>query len=500
MNFLYDKYDGVIIDSLSIPSDENEFEERLLYLLQHLENKKLLWIKINISLSDHIPTLVRHKFVFHNCNENDITLVRKLIKNPIIPTATNHTLGVGAVVIKNSQLLVIKDKIWQKYKLPGGHIDDRENISSAIKREVFEETGIEVEFDSIVIENVLIGYLELGEEIGYMIPKLSESIDAQIIISIKKELMDNENFNKWLEIFDKDRKLINMKKFVIINSTIEDISDDLKKHVDNNEFLNEIQNITLDNKIYALTSINLEDASLKDVGIITVLVDINKEKKVLHTLLTRLTILSTFISILILIIFYRYLNKMQKTIDTNLEEIFQLSITDGLTKLYNRRYFDETAPKVIKLAVRNKQFLSFALLDIDNFKLYNDTYGHHKGDIVIKSVATSMKKIYKRDIDYLFRIGGEEFAIITLDKNPNDGISMANTLLKEIESLNIPHEKNNDFGKVTVSIGITTLKLNEEKNLEFLYKVADEQLYKSKTSGRNRVSMSDKYISKEDNP
>jgi 8-oxo-dGTP diphosphatase len=150
LNLINDKYDGVTIDGSNIPNSLEEFEEKLIYLINNLSNKKLLWIKLQIESSQYIPLLTKYDFVFHHCNERDITLVKKLIENPIIPTATNHTLGVGAVVVDDDKLLVIKDRIWKKYKLPGGHIDDSENISNALLREVYEETGIKVEFDSIV--------------------------------------------------------------------------------------------------------------------------------------------------------------------------------------------------------------------------------------------------------------------------------------------------------------------------------------------------------------
>jgi 8-oxo-dGTP diphosphatase len=145
----YDKYDGVTIDAVHC-ADAAGFESALIQLLERLENKKLLWIKLPIGQSEFIPVLTRHGFTYHHCNAADLTLVRKLVQNPEIPTAKNHTLGVGAVVTDGDKLLVIKDRIWQKYKLPGGYIDDRENISQALAREVREETGIAVAFESIV--------------------------------------------------------------------------------------------------------------------------------------------------------------------------------------------------------------------------------------------------------------------------------------------------------------------------------------------------------------
>lgn len=149
-NLINDIYEGVTIESETITQTLEEFEEELRYLLSHLNNKKLLWIKLSIENAAYIPLLTQYEFVFHNCNERDITLVKRLVQNPVIPTATNHTLGVGAVVIDDGKLLVIKDKIVTGYKLPGGHIDDSENISNALIREVYEETGIDVEFESII--------------------------------------------------------------------------------------------------------------------------------------------------------------------------------------------------------------------------------------------------------------------------------------------------------------------------------------------------------------
>lgn len=150
ITLITDNYEGVTIDYDSIPHVIEEFEDEIIKIIENLEDKKLLWIKLPIEKSEYIPLLTKYDFVFHHCNEADITLLKKLIHNPIIPTARNHTLGVGVVVISDGKLLVIKDRIGQHYKLPGGYIDDDENISDAAVREVKEETGIDVEFNSII--------------------------------------------------------------------------------------------------------------------------------------------------------------------------------------------------------------------------------------------------------------------------------------------------------------------------------------------------------------
>ena len=190
----HDQYDGITIDSSSIPNNVLEFEKELCLIIEKIENKKLLWVKLSIEQSKFIPMLTKHNFVFHHCNERDITLVKRLIVKPVIPTATNHTLGVGAVVIDDDKLLVIKDRIWQKYKLPGGHIDDSENISNALKREVYEETGIEVEFESIIS----LGHFspaQFGESNLYVVCRAT-ALSKEINIIDDEEIMDA----KWIDI------------------------------------------------------------------------------------------------------------------------------------------------------------------------------------------------------------------------------------------------------------------------------------------------------------
>lgn len=144
-----DRYDGVTIAAFSCTEAE-DFAVALGALLETLENKKLLWIKLAIEHAALIPVLTGRGFVFHHCGESELMLLKRLVNDPEIPTAKNHTLGVGAVVTEGEKLLVVKDRIWQTYKLPGGYIDDRENISNALVREVAEETGVAVAFESIV--------------------------------------------------------------------------------------------------------------------------------------------------------------------------------------------------------------------------------------------------------------------------------------------------------------------------------------------------------------
>ena len=152
-NTILDPYNGITIESKDLPIDAQTFETNLDFLIDSVKNKRnLIWIYIDIKKSDFIPIATNKGFVFHSCGEKYILVVKKLRADCVIPTASNHTLGVGAIVINDKdELLVIKERISTVgYKLPGGHIDDAEMITTALEREVFEETGIIVEFESII--------------------------------------------------------------------------------------------------------------------------------------------------------------------------------------------------------------------------------------------------------------------------------------------------------------------------------------------------------------
>ena len=152
-NTILDPYNGITIESKDLPNSKEEFELNLDFLIEEVQYKRfLIWIYIDIKKSDFISIATKKGFFFHSCAEEYVLLVKRLKENAIIPTASNHTLGIGAVVINDkNELLVIKERISTAgYKIPGGHIDDAEMITTALQREVLEETGIIVEFESII--------------------------------------------------------------------------------------------------------------------------------------------------------------------------------------------------------------------------------------------------------------------------------------------------------------------------------------------------------------
>lgn len=171
---------------------------------------------------------------------------------------------------------------------------------------------------------------------------------------------------------------------------------------------------------------------------------------------------------------------------TNKKHIEELSITDDLTKIYNRRFFNIKIEEEINRAKRDKKELCLIILDIDFFKQYNDTYGHPQGDIVIKSVANVLKNRTNRADDFAFRVGGEEFVIIThIEKDKV--FDYALSIKDDIENLKIEHRGNKASKYVTISLGVVCKNAIEINSSKEIYKKADDNLYEAKRSGRNCV-------------
>jgi len=171
-----------------------------------------------------------------------------------------------------------------------------------------------------------------------------------------------------------------------------------------------------------------------------------------------------------------------------LKELQKEVVTDSMTGLYNRRYFNEIIPKMLKTAQRHNTYISFFILDVDYFKDYNDYYGHQAGDEALKKVAKSLQEFVQRENDFVFRIGGEEFAGIVSIKNIQEGEEWLATLNEHIINLNIEHLQSKlDIKKLTVSIGVCSQLVTHKTDLEYFYKHADKTLYEAKESGRNKI-------------
>jgi len=170
---------------------------------------------------------------------------------------------------------------------------------------------------------------------------------------------------------------------------------------------------------------------------------------------------------------------------SNKKKLDELVITDKLTNFYNKKYFDIIKTDYIKGLKRDNCYVSFALVDIDDFKLYNDTYGEHKGDEVIKNVAIVIKNNLQRVYDYAFRTIDEEFILLFKTVEKENSKFLCDKIVKEVSGLDIEHKYSTE-GKITVSIGLVTLHTSEAESIDGLYYNADKLLYTAKTNGKNK--------------
>lgn len=164
---------------------------------------------------------------------------------------------------------------------------------------------------------------------------------------------------------------------------------------------------------------------------------------------------------------------------------------DSLTQVANRRYFEEFLTSELNRAVRSKSEISLILIDIDHFKLFNDTYGHQAGDYCLKKVAGALKETVKRPTDLAARFGGEEFVIVLGGTDSVGATKIADQIVKNVKKLKILHETSETSDYLTISVGVATASAKIGIDESELIKIADKALYEAKESGRDRIKKMD---------
>ena len=178
------------------------------------------------------------------------------------------------------------------------------------------------------------------------------------------------------------------------------------------------------------------------------------------------------------------------TLQVQAAKLRQLAHHDGLTGLFNRRFFDESLEAECRRHRRKNHTLGLAFIDIDHFKLYNDHYGHLQGDDTLKLVADALQTLARRPGEVLARYGGEEFAMIVPNVTQDELYVLGKQLCDQVRALSIPHAHTTAAGVVTVSVGLTCQIPSAEDAASRLMAAADEALYRAKAAGRNRSLMS----------
>jgi diguanylate cyclase (GGDEF)-like protein len=169
------------------------------------------------------------------------------------------------------------------------------------------------------------------------------------------------------------------------------------------------------------------------------------------------------------------------------KEMEQVLITDHLTGLLNRRYFFERITEELSRSQRHSHPLSLMMIDVDDFKWYNDHHGHLAGDDALRNVAAVLRDAV-RNIDFVARYGGEEFVMVLPQTSKEEAVVIGERLRHEVEKFYFPYEEKQPNGNFTISMGLATYP-EDAKGIKNLIEAADKALYRAKAAGKNRLCL-----------
>ena len=182
---------------------------------------------------------------------------------------------------------------------------------------------------------------------------------------------------------------------------------------------------------------------------------------------------------------------ISRTLESERNRFLEDSIHDQLTSLNNRRSFDQSVLFYLSVCSHVHQTVCVVMMDVDYFKLYNDYYGHQKGDVVLQSIGKVLLELSEEDKIYTARVGGEEFIIMWTENRVTEAERVVLRIRQKINELNIPHEKSLVADHVTASYGLYVMRGGSEDTAEELYSAADHALYEAKRAGRDCIMLFD---------
>ena len=186
-------------------------------------------------------------------------------------------------------------------------------------------------------------------------------------------------------------------------------------------------------------------------------------------------------------------SRLRLALETANQRLKRLVAVDGLTGIANRRHFDRALDRELRRARREQQPLSLVFLDLDEFKRFNDTYGHAHGDEVLRRVALTLDETFRRGGDLVARYGGEEFAVVLPGVDAKRAGLYAERLRRRVWRLAIPNAASRASDRVTISAGVATWAPNLPTSIDTaadtLLRAADQALYRAKCLGRNRIAL-----------
>ncbi|MCV6606734.1 MAG: diguanylate cyclase [Campylobacterales bacterium] len=322
----------------------------------------------------------------------------------------------------------------------------------------------------------------IKETINYQNRNLTTDNSIKNIKDLQTQIANNWKYYKNSYKTDKELKNVKLVDSLIQNTIL--YFEDIKIAISNNK------KVSLNRIIHRLEP--MAKALEKTINYETDNAYIQKtliNENYSYTLMI-LGVILFFMAISIATISYFIVKSIKKNEDSLInmaKELRDLSITDPLTKLYNRRHFTDIFHQEARKCQRERKHLTFMMIDIDYFKKYNDTYGHGMGDDVLKDVANCFKTNLRRPCDFVFRLGGEEFGILISGEDSSNASLMADYVVEKVRDLKIPHKASEVSKNVSISLGYLSFIPDNTTNLDRTMEKADEYLYQTKESGRNGV-------------
>ena len=417
-----------------------------------------------------------------------------------------RTFSIEVKIVVSIVLFTVFIVGFERYQLSENIIEQFVE-SKTSKQNLLKET-----IAPILALNISLGLSEANKEYLDQIVKQNTDLESIELVGLNKENL--YNYSKSLEKkFEKDRNNMNFCSKEILDPLTQDPLGHVYFHFYDNGYQSVLQkNTETTVKIFIITLISLAIlvilirrafTDLKELSKQVLSYDPNKENK-FSLLPSKRTdevgiIHNAIVSMVEKINSYSKLlddlnDSLEKKVHDRTKELesankklSELSITDSLTGLSNRRDFEKNLNETWDVAKRKSAYISLIICDIDHFKDVNDTYGHQAGDIVLKNVANILKISLKRSIDFVARYGGEEFVIILFDTDDKGAHELCVNIQHKLQDMDHFIDESISIDPITLSFGINSLIPMTENSSDNLFRLADKALYEAKANGRDCI-------------
>ncbi|MCK5686790.1 diguanylate cyclase [bacterium] len=335
--------------------------------------------------------------------------------------------------------------------------------------------------------NKLIGYVELGMEIDQVIKKLQKFFNVQVYTVINKKFLNREKWEAGMRSLGRKPIWDRFEHLVTSEQSMKQIPPVLEKYLKQIKIMpsNKLIDLPYKGTSYHLCFLPLQDAGGRNIAQMVMLSNVSEEENVARKTVYFGSITAFIVGSVLFVFFYWLVGQIGKRIEKNEKELRELATHDGLTGLYNHRFFYTLLENEVKRADRYKYSTSLLLLDIDHFKAVNDTYGHQAGDTILRDLSKRLSN-RMRSSDWICRYGGEEMTVILPETDLSAAKDIAESLRILVEKK--PFKINDDHQSITINVSIGVSAYPEHsKDVSVLVSKADTALYKAKESGRNRI-------------